>query len=765
MTKTFYSAVVYLLMALITRHANAAVVLVENGQARATIILSQSASESEQWAARDLADHLKHISGADVKTITEGDRIPMAAVILGDSDAAHSLGVRIDTDQLGSDGYVIKTVGDRIVIAGGRQRGTMYGVYTLLELLGCRWWYPGASTIPSMDTISIPDMDVTEVPALEYRDFLYGEMNDSEAAQLWRARNKINGGFYKTMDSKYGGAYSFFQLVHSYGRLAPPSTYFADHPEYFALKRGKRVSSQPCFSSEGMVTVMADAILRERAAHPEYRHFTIGQNDNNNYCECNSCQQLTEQYGLSGMQIDFAQRIAQRVRVTYPDIRINVPAYSWSRQPPLGGKVPDKKMSIALCSIECNFGQPLFAGAPEANAAFKRDIEGWSAIADHLLIWNYTTNFKHFELPYPNYYSLVPNVKFYVENHVKGIMHQGTHTSPYGQFAPLNMWVLAKAMWNPDQDGRKLVAEFIRGFYGPAGEQVLAYANALDAAKEQLHRPLFCRWSKATYMHDAYLSPTLVENAERLFVTARSTVKDNAELLHRVNIAHLPVQYLVVKRPQSLWPAVKRARPDIDWKSYCEALVATGRQAGIIQVAERDSARFFYEWLLDYGAQKNADWQADLPIELQHTDPATFRFVQAAQFTGQMRFLQKSDGATDSWAQKVLSHGWSIQHRLGPPYDYVPGKRYTLYVRVRATATDPTLDALALQVGFYVKGSPGARGGLTMAAADGTWKIVNCGEFTAPEGGGSFFVCLNSKTKDRVSNAEIDALWIRCARD
>jgi len=95
---------------------------------------------------------------------------------------------------------------------------------------------------------------------------------------------------------------------------------------------------------------------------------------------------------------------------------------------------------------------------------------------------------------------------------------------------------------------------------------------------------------------------------------------------------------------------------------------------------------------------------------LKRVNPSRFRFIQAAQFTGQMRFLQRSAGATDGWAQKVISHGWSIQHRLRPPYDYNPGKRYTLYVRVRAKATDPTQDGLAMQTGFYVKGSLGARG-------------------------------------------------------
>ena len=50
---------------------------------------------------------------------------------------------------LGNEGYVIRTVGDDLVIAGGQLRGNMYGVYGFLEdHLGCRWFAPGVSRIP-----------------------------------------------------------------------------------------------------------------------------------------------------------------------------------------------------------------------------------------------------------------------------------------------------------------------------------------------------------------------------------------------------------------------------------------------------------------------------------------------------------------------------------------------------------------------------------------------------------------------------------------
>jgi hypothetical protein len=205
---------------------------------------------------------------------------------------------------------------------------------------------------------------------------------------------------------------------------------------------------------------------------------------------------------------------------------------------------------------------------------------------------------------------------------------------------------------------------------------------------------------------------------------------------------------------------VKKARPDADWQAYCKRMVATGQEAAISRTGEGDRAAPMYEWLLDYGKRRKTDPAADLPAELREVDPDSFHFLQAAQFTGQMRFLEKAEGATDGWAQNVISHGWSIQHILAPPFDYEPGKEYTLYVRARATAQDTTADGIAMQAGFHVKPRGGARGGLPLAQADGRWHTLEIGTFEGPPQGGNFFVCLDTKTKSGVSNAQIDCLWL-----
>jgi hypothetical protein len=178
-------------------------------------------------------------------------------------------------------------------------------------------------------------------------------------------------------------------------------------------------------------------------------------------------------------------------------------------------------------------------------------------------------------------------------------------------------------------------------------------------------------------------------------------------------------------------------------------------------IGEGDSARFLYDWATDYSRLVADDPRGDLPPEFTEADAIATHFLQAAQFTGQMRFLVKADGATDGWAQNVISHGWSIQHRLAPPHDYQVGKRYTLYVRVRATAMNKAVKGDALRAGYYVRNGSGTRGGLPISQADGRWRTLNLGEFEGAAEGGSFFICLDTATKNSVSDAQIDCMWIR----
>ena len=121
------------------------------------------------------------------------------------------------------------------------------------------------------------------------------------------------------------------------------------------------------------------------------------------------------------------------------------------------------------------FRSPLDRSPHPQNTRFVEEIKGWSAETDKLYIWDYTTNFAHYLGPHPNFACLQGNVQFFRDNHVVGLFEQGAYQGRHAEFAELRAWVLAKLLWNPDQNVEALYDDFFPGYYGKAAPLVRQY--------------------------------------------------------------------------------------------------------------------------------------------------------------------------------------------------------------------------------------------------------------------------------------------------
>ena len=121
--------------------AQADLKLVENGHSPYVIVLAPDASAADTRGLGIFSFILREMSGADLPILAENDGLPAHAIVVGRSKHLDELGVKLDPS-LGVEGFVIKTVGDKIVIAGPGRRGTMYGCDTFLEKLGVRFLTP-----------------------------------------------------------------------------------------------------------------------------------------------------------------------------------------------------------------------------------------------------------------------------------------------------------------------------------------------------------------------------------------------------------------------------------------------------------------------------------------------------------------------------------------------------------------------------------------------------------------------------------------------
>ena len=140
--------------------------LADQGTTDVVIVTPQKPAPSVARAARELQTFLARITGAEFRCVTEEAPISRHEIVLGAPGRLQQLGVTVDLDTLGPEGYVLRTVGDHLVIAGSDVRGVMYGVYGLLQdHLGCRWFTPDVSHIPKHATLELPELDETIIPS------------------------------------------------------------------------------------------------------------------------------------------------------------------------------------------------------------------------------------------------------------------------------------------------------------------------------------------------------------------------------------------------------------------------------------------------------------------------------------------------------------------------------------------------------------------------------------------------------------------------
>ena len=536
------------------------------------IVIPAQTIAAERYAAQELQRYLKQACGADLPIVADSEPALPHEIVLGRTTRPWTAAAKEDWTRLGPDGFVLGTEGERLLIAGGRPRGTLNGVYTLLEeKLGVRWFTPELETVPKLAEIRLSIPMERTVPALENRDVFWREMmRDADFA----AKHRLNGQHYG-LSEKHGGAFTVYHpFVHSFDLLVPPAL-FKEHPEYFPLIDGKRKDGyvQRCLSHPDVLKLSIATVRQWIREHPEATIISVSQNDTINNCQCPSCRAVDEAEGSpAATLLNYVNAIAAAIEIESPNVRIDTLAYQYTRKPPKTIR-PHRNVIIRLCSIECCFAHPLETCPTEANRRFRDDIIAWQPVAPLLYIWDYTPNFAHYEQPFPNFDSLQANVRFFVAHGVKSLFEQGNYSSGgQGELGPLRSYMLAKLLWNPETDVAKHVDEFVRAYYGPAADQIKAY---LELAHEQV-RGKGCH----AYIYDGskacYLNSGFLDEADRILGVAEERA-ESGEGRFRVQVARLPIWY--VKITTGRLQAEQRA-------DLIQRFLTTARKAGISNISE-----------------------------------------------------------------------------------------------------------------------------------------------------------------------------------
>jgi len=500
------------------------ITLVSDGASKYSIFLSPAASSIDSQAGFVLQKYIQMISGALLPVKLPSMQGTSPAIYIGSTGRSKNIPSDINWPALEEDGFIIKTTDRDIIIAGGSEKGSLYGVYTFLEMyLGCRKYSPTVEVIPTHSTIILNDINAMQVPKIKFRDAYY---YDPE----YMAWHKLDN------HSDIFGMY-----VHTFRQFIPPEKYFSEHPEYFTMTKAGRISdAQLCLTNPDVFRIIVDELKTRIQENPLKQYWSVSQNDTYSPCECNACRSIDSTEGSpSGSLLAFVNRVADQ----FPDRTISTLAYQYTRAVPRT-IVPRKNVNIMLCSIECNRSKPLSTDL--SSASFQKDVEDWCRLTNNIYLWDYVVQFRNLISPFPNLRVLQPNIQYFAANGVKAIFEQGSGGT-LSEFKELRTYLIAKLLWNPYLNIDSLMNDFLGGYYGAAAPYIRSYIDRMHDALETSGEDLVI-YGYPFPSKSGYLSADNMDRYIDYFNQAEDAVKDSPEILRRVHAARLPLQFALLEQ-------------------------------------------------------------------------------------------------------------------------------------------------------------------------------------------------------------------------
>ncbi|RPJ02183.1 MAG: DUF4838 domain-containing protein [Candidatus Aminicenantes bacterium] len=504
-----------------------AFVFVDHGRPAARIEIPETAGAVERRAAEILRSSILKMTGVDLPVLAAGEPGQPGVAAIGFLPKDLPPVFASSLSSLRPDGFLAGTSTGNLYIVSGGGKGAIYGVVHLLEkYFGCRRYSPTAEVFPPRDDLALGCLFEADNPVNEVR-VVNGEFALDADYLDWMRLHDHRG--------LYGTGY----YVHTFQRLVPWQSYFAAHPEYFALMNGKRIIDQPCLSRPEVFDIAVARLREEMASQPDKKIWSVSQNDNFSYCQCPECLAAIEEEGSPAGPV---LRFVNRVAALFPDKTISTLAYQYSRPAPRMTR-PAPNVEVMLCTIELNRSLSI-AGDP-SSASFVRDIEAWSRICGNLYLWDYTVNFSHHVSPFPNLHVLQPNIRFFVDHGVRRHFQQ-TNTGPGHETSELKAYLLARLLWNPGADVEAVTEDFLDGYYGKSGTFIGRYIKALEAALRRSGAKLDIYEPPAVHDGD-HLSAGDIASYNALFDRAEAAAAGDPATLTRVRTARLPLMYAMLE--------------------------------------------------------------------------------------------------------------------------------------------------------------------------------------------------------------------------
>jgi len=547
------------------------IAIAKGGAAQMAIVAPNGAPAPVRFAARELKSCLDRIAGAEFR-IVESVPAQGGAFVLGDCPAARRAG--IDVSRLARDGYAVECVGQSVYVAGrdddtkkseilfelqGEKlyerlpradlygalsvsswdfdRGTLYGVYRVLEELGVRWFFPGpkGEVVPSRPDLSMQAFSLLEEPHYALRHvgtdrwvlsrvsrakFPHVDPNEYRDLQ-WSGRSN------RLWLLRLRGSSPWFAFNHRPPRTRWEQRFGEAHPEYFALLPTGRRDLPPASHRTGHLCYTHPEVFEqtrldveaffdgkaagargipERYHAPDNRGWGIAAcygdsvsmlpHDSFRPCQCPDCKPrqrpAAERWEKNSALVwPFVVKVAEAAELRFPEKLVFCLAYSSYTEIPADLKRLPDNVVVGLCPHigPRKHNKTYNLTTPEARARVVELATRWRGMNRlPLLGWfhhlyGYSTQRCGVPMLIPHSLAalcrdLVPHARLMLVE----------FDPDFIILEHLNRYVLQRVLYDPNEDVDAILDDYCASFYGPAADVIRPVLADVEARSEEVAR-------------------------------------------------------------------------------------------------------------------------------------------------------------------------------------------------------------------------------------------------------------------------------------
>jgi len=497
---------------------HAETVIVDHGKSTFTVVMPAISPQSLQNAAAELQKDIQISTNANLRIVTDDQTVKGPFISLGLTKQAKAAG--LGTEGMDDEEYRILTRTGNIYIwgidtpdgkwdrLGGVSNGTANGIYVFLEkYLNVRWLMPGdiGRDIPRNDTFAVNDLDENATPLFVWRNMPHISYTKSDPlpgnylvlVNQWAAHQRVDTYEVNHSAMRFGNE----DFNHNWTKTVPANL-FEEHPEWFAMRSGKRRPPTGRYmletTNQELVRYFAEKAISALKASDRPRSYSLSPSDKSSWSRSPESMALydpvppgRERPSVSPLILKWYHDVAEIVQKEYPQGRLAGYLYGDYLFPPVNSsmKFPDNFTPVIAPSID--YGYRLFRD--DVQEQFASIMSSWAKVAPQY--WFYydlpnqlytddTNGEKSFTGNTANVTPAAPeilNLIFHqmVKSHIRGAM---IYADPTWSNSALANYIIAKMMWDPTLDAYELQREWLYRAYGDkAGEKMELFYNKLDS--------------------------------------------------------------------------------------------------------------------------------------------------------------------------------------------------------------------------------------------------------------------------------------------